>query len=51
MRGSSSIPTVDNILSLDFLFLCSKASDPGIAIFVQFVKNPSDLVGLSHVCS
>ena len=34
LRGKGSIPTGGNILSLDFLFSCSKASDTNIGIFV-----------------
>ena len=34
LRSQGSIPTGGNILSLDFLFSCSKASDTNIGIFV-----------------
>ena len=36
MRGSGSIPTGGNILSLDFIS-CSKASDANIGIISNFV--------------
>ena len=59
MRSPGSIPTAGNILSLDFLFSCSKASDANIgiiAILVHFEKTltvtsfPST-VGLATSCS